>query len=165
MKKELAICFRTTKDNKKSLEQIAKESRKSVSSVIENIIYNYLGENKSPDVLTKERREFSRKKVNLPAFFYDESTQSGNIKKLCTVLDISLGGFLASAPLESMLEITENNRGRNFNVIFSLPESLQPIDMTCRLQRIRKTEKDIQVGADFVDTNFQSCQILQKYLI
>ncbi|MGD0276329.1 MAG: PilZ domain-containing protein [Syntrophales bacterium] len=165
MKKELTICFRTTKDNKKSLEQIAKKSRKSVSSVINNIIYNYLGENKSPNALPKEQREFPRKKVQLPALFYNGNTQSGNIKTLCTVLDISLGGVLISAPLGSKLEITKNDLGKNFNVILSLPESLQPIDMTCRLQRIHEYEKDVQIGVDFVDTNFQSCQILQKYLI
>jgi c-di-GMP-binding flagellar brake protein YcgR len=165
MRKELSICFRTTENIKKPLEQIAKKSRKSVSSVLDNIIYNYLGENKSLKVLQKERREFPRKKVHLPALFHDASTQSGDIKT-CTVLDISLGGLLVSVPLGSKLEITKKNgQAIKFEIILPLPESFQPIEITCQSQRISKTEKDVRVGADFVDTNFQSCQILQKYLI
>ncbi|MGD0277123.1 MAG: PilZ domain-containing protein [Syntrophales bacterium] len=164
MKKDLTICFRTTTDIRNALEELARESRKSISSVIDNIIYNYLRENNSTKVIRMERREFPRKEAHLPAFFHATKAKPSEIKA-CTVLDISLGGFLISVPLKSKLEITTNDREKNFNVIFSLPESLQPIDMTCRLQRIRRTEKDIQVGADFVDTNFQSCQILQKYLI
>lgn len=163
MKKELTICFRTTKDIKNTLEEIARESRKSLSSVIDNIIYNNIKEIKSIKELQNERREFSRKNVQLPAFIHDTGTET-NVVRTGTVLNISLGGLLISIPKGSK-EITTNGRGKKFQAVFSLPGSLHPIEMVCRSQRISRTEKDIQVGADFVDSNFQSCQNLQKYLI
>jgi hypothetical protein len=163
MKKELTICFRTTKDIKNALEAIARESRKSLSSVIDNIIYNNLKDIKSLKEIKNERREFNRKVVQLPAFIYDAGAET-NVVRTCTVLDISLGGLLISVPKGAKLEIT-NGRGKKFQAIFTLPESIQPIEMVCSSQRISRTEKDVQVGADFVDSNFQSCQNLQKYLI
>ena len=112
-----------------------------------------------------ERREFTRKKAHLPAFFHATNAET-NENKACTVLDISLGGLLLSVPLGSKLEITKkHDQERKFKIILTLPESFQPIEITCQSQRISETEKDVRVGANFVDTNFQSCQILQKYFV
>ncbi len=46
MKKEIIIGFRTDKDIKKALELLAKEERRSISSVIETILYYHLKEKK-----------------------------------------------------------------------------------------------------------------------
>ena len=42
MRKEISIGFRTDKDIKHALELIAKDDRRSLSSVIETILYHYL---------------------------------------------------------------------------------------------------------------------------
>ncbi|MGD0276407.1 MAG: PilZ domain-containing protein [Syntrophales bacterium] len=164
MKKDLTICFRTTRDIRNALEELARESRKSLSSVIDNIIYHYLKVNKSLKEIQNERREFSRKTVQFPAFIHTADVKTNEIKT-GTVLNISLSGLLISVPKESKLEITTNGKDKKFQVIFTLPGSLQPIEVVCRSQRVYRTEEDVQVGVDFVDSNFQSCQNLQRYLM
>ena len=43
MKKDAVICFRLSEELKRALEQIAKVERRSLSSTIENILYNFAG--------------------------------------------------------------------------------------------------------------------------
>jgi hypothetical protein len=46
MKKEITIGFRTDKDIRNALEKMAKIERRSLSSVIETILYHHLKEKK-----------------------------------------------------------------------------------------------------------------------
>ncbi|HOC45045.1 MAG: hypothetical protein M0P30_07505 [Syntrophorhabdaceae bacterium] len=42
MKKDAVICFRLSEELKRALEQIAKVERRSLSSTIENILYDHV---------------------------------------------------------------------------------------------------------------------------
>jgi len=92
MKKDVSICFRTSAAIRDALSNIAEEERKSISGVIESIIYRHLKTGVALKGIGKERRRFIRKKVSLPAFidsseFQDHEFDAG------TVLDISMGGI------------------------------------------------------------------------
>jgi len=55
MRKEISIGFRTDKAIKNALEQLAKEDRRSLSSVIETILYRHLKERNLLKVLEEEQ--------------------------------------------------------------------------------------------------------------
>lgn len=165
MNKELTICFRTSKDIKHSLGTMARRKRQTLSSVIEDILYYYLKENKAFKRPRQERRTFTRRKVALPAFIYDDDKNKDSELEIGTIMDISLCGLLISVPKGAKLDISDDGKNHGLRIVFTLPEFQRPINMICQPQRLTESEEAVQIGAAFVDSDFQSYRILQKYLI
>jgi hypothetical protein len=165
MKKDITICFRTSREIKNSLEKLAKIKRQTLSSVIEDVLYYHLKEKKAFKESKQERRAFNRKKVSLPAFVYEEDTKNPGEFQTGTILDVSLGGLLISVPKGAKLALSGDSKDRGFHIVFTLPEFQRPVTMVCQPQRVAESGEDVQVGSAFVDSDFQSCQVLQKYLI
>jgi hypothetical protein len=164
MSKDVTICFRTSNEIRNSLQKVADEERQTMSAVIDNMLYQYLSVKKVLQNIAQERRQYSRKPVSLPALVMDKAEEN---KALQTgkVLDISLGGLLISIPRGVKLEDSASSETNECNIIFTLPEALQPITVKCKTQRIFDSGDDVQIGAEFVDSDFHSYRTLQKYLI
>jgi hypothetical protein len=164
MKKEHTICFHTSKNVREYLEKIAEEECKSLSSIVGDIIYHYMKEKKALNGPKQERRAFTRKKVSLPASIHEVGSKTRELKR-GTIRNISLGGLLISVPNKSKLETSADIQINEFHIFFTLPGSQRPIILTGRPQRVFGSEEQIQVGAAFLDSDFQDFQILHKYLI
>ena len=164
MKKTITICFRTNAEIGQAVKSIAEEQRQSISFIIETALYNYLKEKKALHGLEKDRRQYNRKQVSLPALIMDPDADTQEFKA-GKVLDISLGGLRLSIPRGVNLEISTDNEGKEFHVIFTLPEATQALNLRCRSQRVVDKDSDTHVGAAFVNSDFQSYQALQQYLI
>src|SRR5659263_155071 len=89
MNKDSVICFRTSKDLHESLAQVAKEDRRSLSSTIEIAMTNYLNERKAFPGVEKEKRQYPRKTLSVPAVI---DQQGLGQMAVGTITDISLGG-------------------------------------------------------------------------
>ena len=63
--RDTVICFRTSEDLRKALEKISEADRRSLSSVIENILYDYV-DRREPKEVEEEKRRFPRRKTSLP---------------------------------------------------------------------------------------------------
>jgi hypothetical protein len=164
MKKNVTICFRTNTEISNAVKKIADGQRQSISFVIESALYNYLKEKKALQGLEKDRRQYARKQVSLPAFIMDPKSEM-KVFQTGKVLDISLGGIRLSVPQGLNLEISADSETSEFHVIFTLPEATQPLNLKCRSRQCINKEPDTHVGAAFVDSDFQSYQALQQYLI
>lgn len=160
MKKDSVICFRVSKELHESLVQIAKVDRRSLSSMIEMILTNYLTDKKTfPGI---EMRQYPRKPVSIPTVIsQQELEQSGK----GSIIDISLGGAGILIPKDFAQNISINSKGSKFNIIFDLPKEHNPVKMTCESTRVVDAEDGIIVGASFVDAEFNSYQSLQTYLM
>lgn len=64
MKKEVTICFRTSEGLRSALEEAAREDHRSLSSVIEMVLTDYL-KNNHEFRHQRERRPFVRKQVDV----------------------------------------------------------------------------------------------------
>ena len=73
--RDTVICFRTREDTRKVLEKISKMDGRSLSSVIENILYDYV-ERRELKKVTEEKRRCPRKKVSAPALVTSHSEVS-----------------------------------------------------------------------------------------
>jgi hypothetical protein len=164
MRKDITICFRTDKTIRNSLEKMAEEGRRTISAVIETILYEHMKEKKILQGVGQERREYNRKQVSLPAFVMNAGSDAKEIQT-GKVMDISLGGIRLSIPKGVQLSIATDPKTDEFHVIFTLPEVTQPINMKCKPQRVFEFGEDFHVGAAFVDSDFKSYQNLQKHLI
>ncbi len=164
MNKDITICFRTDTEIRNSLKRVAEAERQTISAIIENILYQYLKEKKVIQDLDKERRQYNRKPVSLPAFIMDKNSTTKGFKT-GKVLDISLGGIQLCIPRGVKMEVCTDSETNEFHIVFTLPDATQPINVTCKSQRVFECGEDMHVGAAFVDSDFQSYQTLQKYLI
>ncbi len=165
MKKNLTICFRTSSDIRNYLESIAGQQRLSLSHVIESILYQHRQQSgHAAKPADPDRRKYQRKQVMLPAFIGRNPSQVQEFET-GSVLDVSLGGIRFAIPGNSPSKIQPTEEPVEYSVIFTLPDQRQPVKIRCLAQSVQDSDKEIQIGAAFVDADFHSYQNLQKYLI
>ena len=162
MKKDSLICFRASKDLHEGLAQVAKEERRSLSSTIEIALTNYLKEKKAFQGVEKEKRQYPRRALSVPAVInQQEHGQMG----IGAITEISFGGVRILIPKDFKQQILIDSQGSRFEIIFTLPTENKPIRLSCESSRVVHAEDSIHVGAFFVDADFKSYKALQTYLM
>ena len=163
MEKDTPICFETTSNIRNALEEIAEKGKRSVSSVVESIVSQYLHDHKTVKREVENRRRSERKPVHFPAFIGDPRWQRRDFVA-AEIQDISFGGIRVSIPAGTRVKIDNYGEEANFTVIFSLPDTLWPIHMECRPKWVADSEEAVQMGAALVNPDLSAYQVLQKYL-
>jgi hypothetical protein len=162
MKKDSLICFRASKDLHKSLSQVAKQNQRSVSSMIEMALTNYLKERKSFPADKLEKRQYPRKSISVPTII----NQVGNGQVgMGSISEISLCGVSIIIPKDFQNNIQIEAQGSRFEIVFNLPSENKPIKLSCESKRVSDSDDCIRVGATFVDAGFQNYKTLQSYLM
>lgn len=163
MIKDSSICFRASKEMRASLLQISKEDRRSLSSTIANILSDYLKKRKGASATDKsEKRQYPREALSVPAVINQpETSQMG----IAAITEISLGGLKILLPRELEERLAIEAQGSRFEVVFNLPSNNKPIRLSCESRNVADIEDDFQVGATFVDADFENYKSLQAYLI
>ena len=162
MKKDSLICFRASKDLHESLARVAKEDRRSLSSTIEMALNNYLKERKAFQSVEKEKRQYPRKILSVPAVInQEEHGQMG----IGAITEISLGGVKVLIHKDFKNKILIDAQGSRFEIAFNLPTENKPIRLSCESARVVDAEDSIHVGASFFDADFKSYKALQTYLM
>lgn len=163
MKKENTICFRASKELHNSLLQISREERRSLSSTISIILADYLNKQQLPTYETKqEKRQYPRQVLSVPAVIKQADTEREGI---ADITEISLGGLkiMLSKDLEDRLRI--DGQGSKFEVVFNLPSSNKPVQMSCESKSFIDSKDSVHIGASFVDADIQNYKALQAYLM
>jgi hypothetical protein len=162
MKKDSLICFRTSKDFHESLAQVAKKDQRSLSSTIEFALISYLKERKAFQGVEKEKRQYPRKALSIPAMINKQDPGQIGIG---AITEISLCGVKVLIPKDFKHEIVIDSQGSRFEIVFTLPAENMPIKLTCESKRVVDSPESIHIGASFVDADFQSYKALQTYLM
>ena len=162
MTKDNTISFRTSKGLHSSLVQAAKEARRSLSSLLEMIIENYLRDKKALRSVEIERRRYRRKAFHVPAVI--NQTDLGRMA-VGTVSDISLDGVGIIISRDLKYQTALNSQGSNFELVFNLPSGNHVLRIACESRRIVESDDGIHVGASFVNADFKAYQSLQEYLM
>jgi hypothetical protein len=164
MTKNITICFRTNDDLRKALEKISEKERRSLSSMIENILLEYLEDEKALKRTNEEKRRFPRKPVEAPALIRGLTPDAKDVSA-GIILNMSIGGLEISIPSNYECEIREDQENAKFSVVFTLPQSKRPLTVQCALQHARSIDGETNIGASFCDSDFTSYQAIQNYLI
>jgi PilZ domain len=162
--KNSTICFRTSEDLRNALEKISIKERRSMSSTIKTILYEYVEGRKELKYVKKDRRNYPRKIIGAPALI-NQFGSEGKISHAGIVLDISLNGFQISIPNDYGFELREDSEGSRISVVFTLPDSKKPINVLCEPKWVNPSDSETKIGAFFVDTDYASNQALQNYLL
>jgi hypothetical protein len=163
MEKDTTICFQTTSDIRDAVEEIAEKENRSVSAVVESIVYQHLKDHKALKCAFPNRRRSEREKVSFPAFIGDPRWQRRDFIA-ATILDISFGGIRVSIPKGTRVKFDNYGKDAEFSVIFSVPDTLWPIHMECRPKWVADSEEAFQLGAALVNPDSTAYKVMQKYL-
>jgi len=164
MSKKNVICFRASEDLHESLQKAAQEEKRSLSSIIEFVLTDYLQNRKISAAIKDERRQYKRK--NISAATLIKHHESGEAKyHTGSIVDISFGGVRIKMPSGIQYEIVSNAASQKLEIIFTLPNENLPIFITCEPRNVVRTEESVQIGASFVNTDLVSYKALQNYLM
>lgn len=164
MRKEISICFRTTENLRGLLKTIAVAERRSISSLIETIVYDFLKDQKKLAIDKDERRSHSRKKVFFPSLVRKD-VQNGSKLHAGVVIDLSPGGLQLSVPRGSNFEVQEAGKPSGFEVFFTLPNSNKPLQMNCNPCWVDKAKDEMKIGASFADSDYSKLNLIHNYLL
>ncbi len=162
MTKDGHISFRASKDLHESLAQVAKEDGRSLSSTIEMALTNYLKQRKAFKGVEKEKRQYPRKVLTVPAVINQQGHGQTGIG---AITEISLGGVKVLIPKDFKHQTLIDTQGSRFEIVFILPTENKPIKLSCESKRVVNAEDSVHVGAVFVDADFKSYKTLQTYLM
>jgi len=129
--------------------------RRTLSSVVENILHDYISR-REPKAVEEEKRCHPRIKISAPALVRgpDGTMHAG------VVNDISLGGINLSVPDAFPRDMRPNSM---ISVVFTLRHTEKPLTMQCEPRYIRANSR-INIGASLTDTDFSSYRVLEEYL-
>ena len=154
--KDTVICLRISKDLRSALKRISVTDRRSLSSTVENILYDHVGQRNLKD-MAQEKRRYPRKAISAPALV---SAPNGAVHA-GMICDISAGGICVSAPGDFLCETGEGSR---ISVVFTLPKSDVPLALECIPRHVRPGSR-VHVGASFIDDHCPDHEAIRRHLV
>jgi len=166
MKKDSIYSMRVSTRILGALKRAAKKERRTVASLLDKIITDYLIEE---GLLTEmdfgeERRRFPREKIPLTARTFLKAGEE--VESFSSVIhDISMGGVMVSYPKGSDISFSSIGKLPDFELLFELPRGDERLRFDCSTCHMRDTGNEIQVGAAFISPNESDLQRLQNYIM
>ncbi|MFA6809553.1 MAG: PilZ domain-containing protein [Desulfoplanes sp.] len=162
MGKDVMISFRTNGKLRDALKRRAKDEKRSLSSLIEVILYQKMAE--FPVVKASDRRGYPRKRDVMPVIIR-AGNGNGKIIEGGTITNISFGGVRINMPKELGHHLVEEEGDKNFDILFTLPDEAKPVSLKCVLKNVAEEEDGLVVGASFLQPDSPSCQSVQRHLM
>ena len=165
MKKDAIISLRLNSQLRDRMKEVARNERRSLSSLLEKIIVDFLERKNGINKYEQDKRKYERKQFQVPAVVQSSGyTQNRNFKT-GTIKDISLGGMLLVVPGGEHIENFKEGKISYFEVLFRLPEEARPVSFECKVSRVNPKNGTLEIGAEFSNVDFPSYQALQDYLL
>jgi len=172
MKKDVVYSIRMSILVRESLKRAALQERRTVASLLDKIILNYLEDERYlllSETMTdrrgfQDRWRFKRKKTALPATL--TSKVRGKIETFaCVIIDIAIGDVLVSFPKSSKIKIGTAGDLPYFKLSFYLPQIEDKLHIQCDSLRIIEKDREIQIGAVIKKPDDETLKQLKFYLI
>jgi hypothetical protein len=164
MKRDARIYCRTNEQLRDHLESYAAAEKRSVSSVIEFALAEFLRNRSEMKGEAGEKRRYRRKNVTIPALVKATTTEESGLES-GLVMDLSLGGLCMALTKESATDLGDGAKNKRFEAAFVLPGVQKPVRILCRRERTVPLGDGCCVGASFVGADFDYYHHLQEYLL
>ncbi len=135
MKKQSIFSMRLNRDMKRVLEVLASSEKRSLSSIVENILADHLIE-KGIEWEQEERRAFPRKVINMAARFSGRGSK-GSEEHEVFLKDISqTGAYAFCEDTDGINKVLKKGVSVRAKLSVQIPESKDPIILNCEVVRI-----------------------------
>jgi hypothetical protein len=157
---------------RESLKRAAMKERRTVASLLDKIILDYLEDERYlqlSEIETdrrgfQDRRELKRKKITLPAILTIKV--GGKTKTFaCVILDIAMGGVLVSFQRSSKINLSTTGELSRFKLSFHLPQIEKELHFQCDTLRMIEKDREIHIGAVIREPDSETLKQLKYYLI
>ena len=163
MKKEVVYSLRMRKSIRDALKRAAKAENRSVASLLDTIIKEYLRKKRNIEEISdkQEHRWFNRREVYRPAcVILDTEEQVQDVSVV--ILDISFGGVLIAYPKSEEIKWSVKDAPQ-FKLCFDISKEKQAMCFQCEVNRVIDSGYGVQVGAKFVYSEIDDLQKLRNY--
>jgi len=164
MRKERIYSLRLTSGMRNALETAAKRDRRSIASLVEKIIADYLAKEgidweKAPS--HHDRRQYPRKDVSLPARLMIQQNLEIYEETEALVEDMSLGG--------AYVTYTDGERSSlrlhaTIHLVVRLPRSDAALDLSCCAVRVIRDKEKVGVGLQYRQVGNENLALIDRFL-
>lgn len=166
MEKDVVYSMRMSSTVREALKRAARRDRRSVSSLLDKIITDYLFKEGFLEggEFGGDRRRSPRHKIPLPAkILLKEGSEVHSYPGV--INDISLGGVMVIYPKRGGIRFPSTGKLPEFELCFELPRAEEQVCFECDARHMHETGNEIQVGAAFRHPNQQDLQSLEDYVM
>jgi len=154
-RKKACVCsFRIEQGVKERMQAVAGEKGRSLSSLIERILSNFLDSyekgNLSSDAVKQERRNHTRKDILIPAR-WRVGNKDDFVEYDVLVKNISTGGAYTVYSNGYNFRMLEELKAQPFRLFIKLPGLWEPAELDCEARRFHLTKASTSVGIEFVN--------------
>lgn len=148
MKKQAIFSMRLNRDMKRVLEGLARSEKRSLSSLVENVLGDYLSE-KGIEWEHEERRSYPRKVIEMPARFHIRSRQSSQDHEIF-IKDISeAGAFAVYQEIDSIDKILKKGIPVKANISIQVSKKGEPLTLNCEIVRVSMDRHITGIGLEY----------------
>ena len=165
-KRTSMVSLRIGQGLKREIRTMAKKQGRSLSSLIEHILQNWLEKQKGdlPHTAQVDRRRFARKDVVLPARW---RFQGGNriVEHDVLIRNVSAGGVYTEYLNGRQYPLFEKNQAWSLELAVRLPGLEMPVALECVAVRFHVTEDCLGVGLRYTESaDSKSLAALRRFL-
>jgi hypothetical protein len=164
MRKDKIFSLRLTTGMRQALGVAARRDRRSIASLLEKIIAEYLTQESiqwEKDAVYQNRRQYPRSDVSLPARLTIQQA-SGVFEETETLIEnMSLGGsYVTYADGNSPPWMLRNS----IRLIVRIPGAPGPLELDCRAVRIIRDERKVGVGLQYLGVDRENLDLIDRFL-
>ncbi len=140
--------MRLNRNMKRVLEGLARSEKRSLSSLVENILADYLTE-KGIEWEHKERRSYPRKVIEMPGRFQIRSRQAAQDYEV-SIKDISeTGAFAVYQEIDSIDKVLKKGIPVKANISLQVSKKGEPLTLNCEVVRVSMDRHNTGIGLEY----------------
>jgi len=164
MRKEKIFSLRLTTGMRQALGVAARRDRRSIASLLEKIVADYLTQEGIPwekAAVDQNRWQYARSGVSLPARLAIQQTSGVFEETEALIENMSLGGSYVTYPDGNSPPWMLRNPIR---LIVRIPGASGPLELDCRAVRIIRDERKVSVGLQYLGVARENLDLLDRFL-
>jgi hypothetical protein len=164
MKKQAIFSMRLNRDMKRVLEVLARSEKRSLSSMVVNILADHLIE-KGIEWEQEERRSFPRKVIKMPARFTFRGSK-GPEEHEVSLKDISqTGAYAVYKDIKDISKILKKGVSLRAKLSVQIPKSKDPITLNCEVVRISMDRNITGIGLEYRKVRPEQKSLINETLL
>jgi hypothetical protein len=164
MKKQAIFSMRLNRDMKRVLEVLARSEKRSLSSMVENILADYLIE-KGIEWEQDERRSYPRKVIEMPARFTVRGSKGSEDHEVF-LRDISqAGAYAVYKEIDGIGKILKKGVSVKAKLSIRVPNNKEPLTLNCEVVRISMDRNTTGIGLEYRKVRPEQQNLINEALV
>jgi len=157
------LVIQLDEQTRKELEEIAACRHIDLPRLARAVLRDYAQARRLAEC-DKEKRAFPRKETAIPAIAHISGSAGVTPYISGVVQDLSFNGVRISFPREIFNAVESQDGPLTFELLFTPPTEKTSVCFACAIRRMHTADNAMDVGAEFVRSDYRDCALLQRHL-